>query len=416
MIYRATVEFSKQPSLFGRSDWAVEAATETQVRDLVITALARDGRALVRIRVSEASREERDRDRLFDGIGVSLVIRENRLSQAAPDVQAGALPAETALPVRLAGDETWIPAVLFDFLFRQAAPDDRIFAILEETDWTGPEGSIHDAADLAGVPAASLYDLGSAETEGRNAPWLVDLTAPDASPDRAPTMLHKRLMSRPEMLRTCVFLRVPLPLNELRARLRKLTRIRDLDDKWYYCRFWEPEFFLYMVLFLEQRRLLSPLEDLRGFAVVVEDQIITCPTNLRAASNASTDRARDLDLLFDAGVAMIALRHARVLERDYQHGLRPYDVYRLARNRLSLRGMDYRFVQKCVDIAYSALHFYGDDAIRMLDDSIVAKCFDEHGDLQIFIEYLHGITMFALIHDIAPHKLRSDAGFSNVRL
>ena len=64
----------------------------------------------------------------------------------------------------------------------------------------------------------------------------------------------------------------------------------------------------------------------------------------------------------------------------------------------------------------SALHFYGSAASRVLDDGIVAKCFDERGDLRILIEYLHGIMMFALIHDIAPHKLGSDVGFSNVQL
>lgn len=414
-IYRATVVFTDISGISGRSDWAVEAATEAQVRDLIISSLSRSGRILVGISVQQVTEPDRLHDPLFDGIGVSHFIREGRASADTPAPTGGVVPSESPVPSRSVGNAPWIPPALQDVLFVQAAPEDRVFAILEPMAWTGSAGTFADAADKAAVPAACLYDTESAGHGDGNAPWLVDLTASDAVGDRAPTMFHKRLFGRPEMLPKCVFLRAPMSLAEMRSGLRKLTRIRDLDDKWYYCRFWEPEFFLYLILFLEGRRLLSPLAGLRAFAVTVEDRIITSATDLRAAELAEPDRAGDLDLLFDAGVAMIALRRARALEREHGHGQRPYAVYTLARKRLSLRGMDYRFVEKCVDIAYSMRHFYGDRAIEVLDDDIVARCFDEHGDLRIFIEYLHGLSMFALIHNIAPHTLRSDAGFANVQ-
>lgn len=67
--------------------------------------LAKDGRRLVSIRINKASREEPNRDRIFDGIGVSVVIPEDRPSQAAPKWHSGAFPAETPLPDRIVGDE-----------------------------------------------------------------------------------------------------------------------------------------------------------------------------------------------------------------------------------------------------------------------------------------------------------------------
>lgn len=56
--------------------------------------------------------------------------------------------------------------------------------------------------------------------------WII--TSPDASLDRAPIMLNKCLMSHPDMLRKCVFLRVPPLLFKLKVRLRKLMRTRIL--------------------------------------------------------------------------------------------------------------------------------------------------------------------------------------------
>lgn len=76
--------------------------------------------------------------------------------------------------------------------------------------------------------------------------------------------------------------------------LRKLTKIKDVDDKWYYCRYWEPEFFLYFMLFLKGRRLLQPLETLRAFAVVVEEEVITARTDLSGLGQVRVDRAGDM--------------------------------------------------------------------------------------------------------------------------
>jgi hypothetical protein len=51
-------------------------------------------------------------------------------------------------------------------------------------------------------------------------------------------------------------------------------------------------------------QLLSPLQSLRGFTVIIEGEIVSADTALAAYSHAPPDRAGDLDSVFEAGTAM----------------------------------------------------------------------------------------------------------------
>lgn len=70
-----------------------------------------------------------------------------------------------------------------------------------------------------------------------------------------------------------------------------------------------------------------------------------------------------------------------------------------------MRGLDYSFVVKCVGIAHALRAHYGDRVHARLRDAIVARCFDDRGALEFFVETLHGHCMFSLIHKIEPHLL-----------
>lgn len=291
---------------------------------------------------------------------------------------------------------------------------DRIYAVIDPHLWPSQHGSLPEDIAAAGLPAACLFDLDSDHSRADTAPWLIDLTISEAEVPRfAPTSLHRRAFAKGTGPGCQLFLRSPLPLVPMRQSLRKLTKVQDTDGKWYFNRFWEPEFFLYFVLFLEGRRMLAPLADLTGFALASEGRIITARTDLRATPEAPPDREGDLDLLFEAGTAMVALRHARRLEKEFLKGCNTDIVYALAKERFGLVGMDYRFVMKCVDISYSMVGFFGDKAGNRLTDETVRACFDSSGQLSPQIEILHGLCMFGLRQGVSPDLLHSEVRFGS---
>lgn len=409
-VYIALAEFITLAGISGSSRWAVDAANEHQVREMIAKALANDGRKASNLRIAIWDQEASETDPLFDGVGIVTAIREGDRKDGT-DSAAGNLALTTSTASgRTISDSSWITPQLWQTFFSPKRSDN-VFLLIEESRWLGANSSIGDDIAAATLKGLSLYGSDSDQNDTGTVPWLIDLTCRGADRERPPTLFHKAVFGLPDVLKHCVILRTPVDLEGMRKNLRKLTRVQDTDGRWYYCRFWEPEFFLYLTLFLERRRLLAPLAGVSAFAVLIEGELITAEVDLSPAAFAPSDRAGDLDLLFDAGTAMVALKRARSVEAEFNYGCRPKSVYALARRRLSLRGMDYSFVAKCVDIAYAMLHFYKDGATQRLNDDIVTRCFDDQGDVQIFIEYLHGLCMFALIHDIPPDQLRSGVKF-----
>lgn len=410
-IYFVLGEFISSTESTGQSDWAVDAATEAQAREMIVKAMADDRRHPTKLSiVGTFDHATKPASRLFDGVGTVIAIRESRRSDQLNPAKSGISLQTSRAKARTIDNAPWIAPALWRAFFSSANTKNS-FLLVEDGKLQTAEGSIRESIASSGLQGVCLYDLDDDSNVKDCAPWLINLTCHDASREHPPTQLHKAVFGRSNGLEHGILLQSSASLEAMRKNLRRLTRVQDSDGKWYYCRFWEPEFFLYLALFLEKRRLLAPLSDLSAFAVLIEEELIVAEVNLSADVSLPVDRAGDLDLLFDAGTAMVALRRARALEREFGYGCRPQLVYALARERLSLRGMDYSFVTKCVDIAYAMRHFYLDVAAERLNDDTVTRCLDQHGNVQIFINYLHGLCMFALIHNIAPHKLRSDVRF-----
>jgi hypothetical protein len=193
--------------------------------------------------------------------------------------------------------------------------------------------------------------------------------------------------------------------------LRKLTRLYDdRSATWYFNRFWEPEFFVYFATHLAGRPLLAPLSHVTGFAVVVDGSVLAADWTLCRDGNVAAtaeDRRIDLNLVFDAGMAMVGLRRARALEAEYKRGQDPVAVFDLARERFVLEGLDYSIMTQCIDIAYVMRGFFGDQAAEALGDRLIERLFDEEGEPRQALALLHGHSMFSLKHNIPPHHLRN---------
>lgn len=409
-IFFAKVSFVAPDGREGRSEWAVEASHGDHALQLIRHRLGRDGRVPLSIQIEPLGAGRGDGDGGFGVVGMRDMLREGPIHWTGLPDEAALAITESAPDEDGIGVPDWIAPPYWRALFA-ARGKDRVYAVIDPNAWPSRHGSLAEDIAAAELPAACLFDARPGSAQADSAPWLIDLTPPPGPLDEAPSSLHRRAFRQGTGPAGQLFLRAPLPLDEMRRALRKLTKIQDLDGKWYFNRFWEPEFFLYFMLFLEGRRLLAPLAPLTGFALASEGRIITARTDLSDTPQAPQDRAGDLDLLFEAGTAMVSLRHARRLEKEFGKGCDPDTVHALAKERFGLAAMDYRFVMKCVEICYSLLAFFGEDAAGRLGDDLVRSCFDDTGQLSPYIEILHGLCMFGLRQDIAPDQLRSEVRF-----
>lgn len=401
-LWRATISFLDSSGRRGVIDYSIEAGSRDLAESMARLRLKRDGRLIESITVIPLPPGTEIRT----GIGISTPMSEGEVSWRALDGTPHTILSEKSLNDGPAETPAWLPPVAWATLYlpRDSA---RPYAIIDPSTWSTKSSSLGDEIAESNLAAVCLFEPGAEDELLELGPWLVDLSFDGPASDEPPTPFHRRVFADRSML----FLRSPLDLADFRRALRKLTRVRDVDDKWYFNRFWEPEFFIYFILFLEGRRLIAPLADLTGFAIRLDDSFASAETSLAEAREAPMDNQGDMDLLFDAGTAMVALRHARKLEAEFSYGLDSFDVFTLARERLSLDGMDYRFVAKCVEIAYSAMAFYGAEAASRLNDELIDGCFDGDGELTMQIEMVHGQTMFGLRQGIPPHLLHSELRF-----
>ena len=135
---------------------------------------------------------------------------------------------------------------LFGTLDTPDAPPLRTYAILDAARAPYILTGLIEASDL---PHASLFQHEVQSDLAEVAPYLVEL--PQDNP------LTRRLFSCPDTAAGLwgqgvgIYLRSPLSLEELRAHLRKFTRIPDENRKWFFFRFWEPQTFYAMSILRE---------------------------------------------------------------------------------------------------------------------------------------------------------------------
>ena len=366
--------------------------------------LAQDNLTLTRIDIVEVSDFFEDNP-MLPSLGAFELMREGpRTWLGTAHVQSVRAPAVDMETCSKSGPD-WKSADLWDAVYAHR-PDMHVFAVFDGSVWNANSAAgIGDMAKESDIDALPLFiSEGDPEIDATS-PWVVDLSL-TSIPDRPPSNLHRHVFQNIWKTNAGVFLRFAGSLEQLRAELRKLTKFRDADDSWYINRFWEPEFFLYFTLFLSGRRMLAPLADVRSFAVQVDGGIISAETDFTASREATADPEGDLDLLFEAGTAMVSLRTARRMEAEHVRGVDPDEVFATAQKLFGLDGHDYRFVQKFTRICYALLVFYGDAAASSLPASEIQACFDDDGSISSQIEFLYGRCMFGLKQNVPPTDLR----------
>ncbi|HRK43577.1 MAG TPA: DUF4123 domain-containing protein [Gemmobacter sp.] len=259
-----------------------------------------------------------------------------------------------------------------------------IFALLDPHLWMALDDSLARDMTAFGAATLPLFRSTKGEADAGDSPWLVHINLPARLPESAPSDVLSHVFLSGLRRPAGIFLRSTATLGDMQHSLRKLTRLWDEGTQsWYVNRFWEPEFFVYFTSFLARCPLLEPLSHVTGYAVVIDGTVLEADCALAPEGGhmaTAEDRATDLHLVFDAGMAMVGLRRARLLETNHKRGQDPVAVFDLARDRLSIEGLDYKIMCKCVDIAYVMRRFYADRAAEALPDHLVNRLFDETGE------------------------------------
>ena len=403
MIWSFKVTFADASGQKGISGWRIEAFDEVQARQMLSVRLRQHGHVATDI-TNENYNVDNDHP-IVAGRNAAIEEVYLKWENALDNVEISLVLPSDSGPADL---PSWLPSALWSALY-QYNDDARVYAVIDPQLSPFLEHYLTDEIDDHRCAALPLFSLdGSDDAIVENSPWLVDLTLKDNKvPDAPPNALFRVIALYYLEQPGGIFLRSPVGLDEMHRSLRKLTKIRDYGDKWYFNRFWEPEFFLYFISFLSGRNMLSPISHVTGIAAVAGDALLMAACDLTSCISRTHDRDADLDLLFEAGLAMVAMRQARTLEAKYVHGLDPADVYAFAKERLGLEGYDYAHVCMCIDICYGLQSFFGTQAQDALYDNLIARLFDDEGDITLELPLFHGHIMFALSQNIAPHLLRN---------
>ncbi len=392
MIFLITVSATATdgPGLDGPTRWGVEAATERQALEMV------------RRRVGEvgtlAAKPVTDIARYPELAVLGLTTAIVPLGPDAGDTGVSREMSIAPLHAPDKGDLGWLPSGLRPCLLDRG-DGVRAYMIVPSAIWEG------QADENGAPPSLSLAhpDVADAFLAG-TMPVLVDVTLTQTG-TWPPTAFHGVLPVLGDKMP--LILRTSQDIGTFRDVLRRLVMVRDVDGRRYFNRFWEPEFFLYFVLFLEGRGLLAPLAEVTEFAACIEGEIVRGALDLAACRTAPADPSGDLDRLFGAGAAMVALRHIRKVEAEFAAGCDPDAIYAMARRLFDLKRMDYFGVQACMELCYAAHAIYRDAPERYLSSGRADTCMDE-GGLTMEFHDLHGRSMFGLRQDVLPHLLHPD--------
>lgn len=299
----------------------------------------------------------------------------------------------------------WLPLPLKQLLFDDPKTEDtRTYAVLDAAVWKNNGRDLRSELESFKLCWRCLFK-GEVEEENKDvAPYLVDISWEYCKPDNLFTF-HKLLFEKFWQTNTGIFFKTDQSMDEVWASLRKFTRIRDIDDKWFYLRFWEPEYFLYFFTFMKNTVMIRALEKIPLFVMQIAGSAVSIKPDFDKITVLEKNYERQVDLIFNASTAMVAFRHIRQLEKQYQEELEEGDIFDAFQDLFGGAGMDYDDMKKAIDVIYINIALYGAKWPEMLSDKVVSKCFDENADIDHFLTLLHGQCLFAVKNRLKPHEL-----------
>lgn len=280
------------------------------------------------------------------------------------------------------------------------------YALLDTAAWSEWGADLEDDLAATGLEPRSLLQ-GAAEQEfAKVAPVLIplDVTTERAS-DFLKTLLRDRWAACPGLL-----IQSRQSLETVRAACRKGVRLRDGDSSWYYNRYWEPEFFLYLALMAGETAFFHHFDGVDRFLLPIAGSAVAVVPDFRDGPRV-TDAEAQADLIFEAGQAMVANRHLRDLTAQTPRGLGANQLYDLWRDAFGHMALDYDMLKRSVDIVYTLSFFYREALTDYLNDDMIASLTDaETGRQSDRFLLLFGLCEFARLNGIRPDRLWMERG------
>lgn len=273
------------------------------------------------------------------------------------------------------------------------------YAILDPATWSRKGRDLLMDLGHFQIPHRSLFQGRAEEKFSNAAPYIVDMSI------RGEDEYFQRMFIEDFWEENFgIIAHSPASIEDLRAACRKLTRLSDQDGKWFYHRFWEPEYFLYFTSFLQGTKLLDRLSLVEEFIVQIErSPVVIKPRH--GALRPETAGQTEMDLVFAASSAMVGTRHARRLEAQFSRNIDPDDVYELYTYVFFDRFTDYAHLTAGITVLYCLLANYGADWRKHMLDDVRFLLQNEDAESEMALLTLGERCLFSLKNDVQPHIL-----------
>jgi len=204
----------------------------------------------------------------------------------------------------------FIPEALRGTFFPAADDKDlpQIYALLD----AGKTPLLFDMLQTSGLDFKSLFDGKAAEEFKHVAPYLVQLEEENG--------FTRHLFTRSDLptdmwgKENALYFHSRDDFDTVRSRLRRLTRLRDTDGKWYFNRFWEPQFFLFLAHAMTDTSLFQNLHSMEYFFIPMGDEFYRITPG---RAEIKQDHAYQMNKLFDSGTMTVVYRHILQLKQDF---------------------------------------------------------------------------------------------------
>jgi len=301
---------------------------------------------------------------------------------------------------------SWLPKALKILLFEKCGSSSEMntYAILDSTVWGKQGQDLSVELENSGLEWKCLFK-GQAEEDNKDAaPYLVNISWENFDPDNA-IPFHRALIEKYWETNIGIFFRSTASLDDLWGEFRKFTRIKDTDGKWFYLRFWEPEYFLYFFTFMKNTAAIRRLKDIPMFIFQIAGSAVSISPEYDRLSLLYTEHDEQVDLMFDASTAMVAFRHIRKLEETYEGEVDAGKGFEIFQKLFGNCEMDYTDMQDGLDVIYSVIYCYRDMWPKYLTQDVLDRCFEEDGTIDHFLTLLQGQCIFAIKNGLRPHEL-----------
>jgi len=296
-------------------------------------------------------------------------------------------------------EKKFLPEALKDTLFpsidNQNPP--QVYAVID----AGKTSLLYDMLQESGLNFKCLFDGKAAEEFKHVAPYLVQMEEKNN--------FTRHLFTRSSLpadmwgKENALYFHSRDNFDIVRNRLRKLTRVCDTDKKWYFNRFWEPQYFLFLAHAMTDTAMFRSFENMEHFFIPIGDEF--CKITLGRAE-IRKEHAYQMDKLFDSGTSTVVYRHILQLKQDFKVDVAAQEIHDLWVNLFGSYGFSYTVIERSVEMVFALYVLYPEKRVRLNRLRIYGDLVEQEGHYATDrFDMLHDLVLFCLKNDILIEDL-----------